>query len=444
MVVKSIKSIKSFLQEDQVVCPDPTIHPFFHRFNLTMGQKIQIIVMSITIAPVRLIFASFFFFLTWAWAYLITTSMKSESNEPFGTTYARLLKVMRCLARLTLFCVGFHRITVKGEPASQADAPVMVAAPHSSLLDTVVFFVCKEIPSTVSRYENSSAMFSGTILKAMRPVLVLRQDQESRRKSADEIARRAQSGGKWPQTVIFPEGTCTNRKVLIGFKAGGFACGAPVQPIGLRFPNRLDTLSWVENGPCGRALFWLTLCQFQTKCEVHCLPVYNPSDKEQQDPTLFAENVRKVIADQLDLPCTEHTFDDCRLMRQAKKLGLSMEVGLVEYYKLRRNMVVNMESLFARLSEFACITNGKSSGTITIEDLASFLRSPITPTMKRFFSAFDKEGKGQITFRDYILGLSLYSPLRTTETSIKQVFDTFNKSGCQLSSADIALYNNPS
>ena len=35
-----------------------------------------------------------------------------------------------------------------------------------------------------------------------------------------EIKRRAQSGGLWPQIVIFPEGTTTNGKALITFKPG--------------------------------------------------------------------------------------------------------------------------------------------------------------------------------------------------------------------------------
>lgn len=35
-----------------------------------------------------------------------------------------------------------------------------------------------------------------------------------------EIKRRANSNGAWPQTIIFPEGTCTNQKSLITFKVG--------------------------------------------------------------------------------------------------------------------------------------------------------------------------------------------------------------------------------
>lgn len=36
----------------------------------------------------------------------------------------------------------------------------------------------------------------------------------------------------------------------------------------------------------------------------------------------------------LATPVTNHSFEDCRLMMEAKKLGMPMEAGLVEYYKL--------------------------------------------------------------------------------------------------------------
>ena len=36
----------------------------------------------------------------------------------------------------------------------------------------------------------------------------------------------------------------------------------------------------------------------------------------------------------LAIPVTDHSFEDCRLMMEAKKLGMPMEAGLVEYYKL--------------------------------------------------------------------------------------------------------------
>lgn len=43
-------------------------------------------------------------------------------------------------------------------------------------------------------------------------------------------------------------------------------------------------------------LLWLTLCQFNTNCEVEFLPVYTPNDEEKNNPKLFATNVRNVMA----------------------------------------------------------------------------------------------------------------------------------------------------
>lgn len=40
------------------------------------------------------------------------------------------------------------------------------------------------------------------LIKYIRPVFVSRLDPDSRRKTVEEIRRRAQSNGKWPQVLI--------------------------------------------------------------------------------------------------------------------------------------------------------------------------------------------------------------------------------------------------
>lgn len=44
-----------------------------------------------------------------------------------------------------------------------------------------------------------SCLCSPALIKYIRPVFVSRSDQDSRRKTVEEIKRRAQSGGEWPQ-----------------------------------------------------------------------------------------------------------------------------------------------------------------------------------------------------------------------------------------------------
>ena len=61
---------------------------------------------------------------------------------------------------------------------------------------------------------------STALMEFTQPVYVKREDPDSRQNTIREIKRRAATGGKWPQIIIFPEGTCTNRSCLISFKPG--------------------------------------------------------------------------------------------------------------------------------------------------------------------------------------------------------------------------------
>lgn len=63
-------------------------------------------------------------------------------------------------------------------------------------------------------------VFHIALTKFTQPVFVSREDPNSRHNTIVEIRRRAATGGKWPQVIIFPEGTCTNRSCLISFKPG--------------------------------------------------------------------------------------------------------------------------------------------------------------------------------------------------------------------------------
>lgn len=51
-----------------------------------------------------------------------------------------------------------------------------------------------------------SIFFVALISKTMRTIFVKRDDHESRAGAAEEIRRRAESGGQWPRVLIFPEG----------------------------------------------------------------------------------------------------------------------------------------------------------------------------------------------------------------------------------------------
>ncbi|PNI63949.1 LPCAT2 isoform 7, partial [Pan troglodytes] len=140
-------------------------------------------------------------------------------------------------------------------------------APHSTFFDGIACIVAG-LPSMVSRNENAQVPLIGRLLRAVQPVLVSRVDPDSRKNTINEIIKRTTSGGEWPQILVFPEGTCTNRSCLITFKPGAFIPGVPVQPVLLRYPNKLDTVTWTWQGYTFIQLCMLTFCQLFTKVEV--------------------------------------------------------------------------------------------------------------------------------------------------------------------------------
>lgn len=169
------------------------------------------------------------------------------------------------------------QVVFKGAQASRAEAPILVIAPHSTFLDGGIVYYTG-FPSIIvrresgnNRYIGSNSIFinltnfhtylyityvfsnknyiSAELINYTQPVYVWRDDPDSRQNTIKEIINRAKSEEDWPQILIFPEGTCTNRSCLITFKPGAFYPGVPIQPVCIRYPNKLDTVTWTWEGP---------------------------------------------------------------------------------------------------------------------------------------------------------------------------------------------------
>lgn len=107
---------------------------------------------------------------------------------------------------------------ITGRRAMPTEAPILVVAPHSSFLDSLVVVVMG-MTSVVTMTQHAESLI-GSLIRVLQPVLVNRDDPLSRKKTMKEIYDRAHSNGSWPQLLIFPEGTCTNRTCLVSFKPG--------------------------------------------------------------------------------------------------------------------------------------------------------------------------------------------------------------------------------
>lgn len=101
----------------------------------------------------------------------------------------------------------------------------------------------------------------------------------------------------------------------MSFKPGAFVPGKPVQPILVRYPNDVDTVTWTWNQQHGaKSVLWLTLSQPFSRASLEFLPVYNPSPEEIADPKLYASNVRDVMAKALSVPTCDLTFEEVKTM----------------------------------------------------------------------------------------------------------------------------------
>ncbi|XP_037553226.1 lysophosphatidylcholine acyltransferase 2, partial [Nematolebias whitei] len=154
---------------------------------------------------------------------------------------------------------------------------------------------------------NLATPIFGRFVRCLQPVLVSRHDPDSRKNTIQEIDKRAKSDGLWPQVLIFPEGTCTNRSCLITFKQGAFIPCVPVQPVIIRYPNKLDTVTWTWQGFSSKTLLLLTMCQLYTTVEIEFLPPHVPTEDEKKSPALFASRVRETMARVLGVSVTDHT-----------------------------------------------------------------------------------------------------------------------------------------
>ncbi|XP_045855572.1 lysophosphatidylcholine acyltransferase 1 isoform X2 [Meles meles] len=394
----------------------PGRNPFVHELRLSALRKAQVVLMTLTLFPVRLLLVVAMMLLAWPFTFFASLwSADGDPEQPPAAWRKAVDFLLKAIMRTMWFSGGFHWVVTKGRQASPSEAAILTLAPHSSYFDAIA--VTLTMSSIVMKAESRDIPLWGTLIKYIRPVFVSRSDQDSRRKTVEEIRRRAQSNGKWPQIMIFPEGTCTNRTCLITFKPGAFIPGVPVQPVVLRYPNKLDTITWTWQGPGALETLWLTLCQFHNRVEIEFLPVYSPSEEEKKDPALFASNVRRVMAEALGISVTDYTFEDCQLALAEGRLRLPADTCLLEFARLVRRLGLKPETLEKDLDRYSESARTQSGGRMGLPEFAEYLGVPVSDTLEDMFSLFDESGEGSMDPREYVVALSVVCrPARTLDT----------------------------
>ncbi|XP_012709886.2 lysophospholipid acyltransferase LPCAT4 [Fundulus heteroclitus] len=350
-------------------------HPFIYQLKLTRAQKIRGVLLGSILVPLRITLAVLFFLIIWPIARLRLAGLSKEERARPVTGWRRWFfhPIVLLLSRAVFFSMGFLWVKVKGRRAELKDAPVLVVAPHSSFLDMLVLCPA-QLATVVSRSENKSLPVIGALLEFNQAVLVSRKDPESRKKAVTELIERLTSNGYWPQMLMFPEGTTTNGRTLIKFKPGAFLAGVPVQPVLLRYPNKLDTVRWTYKGTSWMEAVWHTASQFYTNMTIEYLPVYVPSEAEKQDPNLYADNVQRHMAKALGVPATDYVMEGRVPVSKLGGLCLPLVSPAWETLSLLRKNGLEEHEIKAGLAKMIdrCLSGGQGTKA-SADELASIL-----------------------------------------------------------------------
>ncbi|RZF39504.1 hypothetical protein LSTR_LSTR001025 [Laodelphax striatellus] len=415
-------------EEDSISRSSPStemVNPFVHHLELTTTyEKIKAGILTVLVLPLRLLIIMGLLIGAWLLACVGLYGLTEDElrRKPLTGWRLHLKHAGANLLKVGFVVLGF-RIKVTGRSALRSEAPILAVAPHSSFVD-IVASVYSGGSSAVTRPENQQVPIFGKLINFTQPVYVWRDDPNSRQKTIQEIIDRAKSAENWSQVLIFPEGTCTNRSCLITFKPGAFYPGVPVQPVLLRYPNKLDTVTWTWEGPGVWKLMWLTLVQPQSNCEIEFLPVYHPNEEEKKDPKLYAQNVRRLMARALGVPCLDYTYDDCQLAAKAKALGLEQNSQLMQTHKYRIRLGLTRR----RVEENLIASNKKSLSAegakwLSLDEFSNFLQVPShEPALQLLFNVFKEGDEERINSREYLLTALIISKACSKEDMFHQAF----------------------
>jgi len=182
----------------------------------------------------------------------------------------------------------------------------------------------------VSKDTNRKLPFIGKIAEALQSIFVDRAPEQEKdknkskdvnsssnygtkeRTTTDIILERANSPpGTWPPLAVCPEGTTHTGNCLIRFATGAFRCGRPIQPVIVTSPFS-QVHGYDTSFSCANIVLHIIGLMTQPMNSLHVkhLAVYVPNDAEKSDPTLYANNVRKKMAEELGVKCYDLTWAD--------------------------------------------------------------------------------------------------------------------------------------
>lgn len=380
------------------------LNPFVHRLNIDNHFELaKIYTLSVLLLPIRIVGIVFSLLTAWTFAYITVWGMTRQDlkSKPISGWRRITQRIVSDSMRLVFAFGSIHYVKRVGKQASSKEAPILVVAPHSSYVDSLII-VLTGPSSVVAKKETAYIPILGKIVSCSQPIFVEREDPNSRQNTIAEIISRANSPDPWQQVAIFPEGTCTNRSALIKFKPGAFFPAVPVQPVLLKYPNKLDSYTWTWDGPGFLKLLWLTLARLYSRCEVEFLPVYTPNEEEKTNPKLFADNVRDVMAKAMGVPISEYSFEDCIMMTRAQKMRIPFPGDIVQIENCLHTLgLINSNGNKELATKYCSLPGDDCIDLVTFADILKI--DCCNKHLCELFRIFDRNRSGLISLKNYLL-----------------------------------------
>lgn len=214
-------------------------------------------------------------------------------------------------------CVGMTHTykLIRPEPSSHPQirfrpegktAPIAICN-HSSWTD-IIFLLSQRELGFVAKDGIRSVPLVGTFARFMQSIFVRRESKSDRGAALQGIFDRLEAlknGGTFNQLLVFPEGTTTNNKYVIGFKKGAFV-GESVKVFGLKYsgPISISIASISEIDTIIAALLNL-------KIQIEWFEIEGVVENSNGlEPELFAEEVRKIYVKEFGFEPSDNNFRD--------------------------------------------------------------------------------------------------------------------------------------
>jgi len=209
--------------------------------------------------------------------FLLYGSLRGRSKDLLG----------KLIAANVLFVTRFR---VKVLDYSEGTRARIFVSNHVCLLEAMmVVRSIGHIRFIAAEFAKKLPIF-GVLIRVGDPLFV-----ERVREKSSTVERMAESMKNTSyRHFLFPEGAYGNGIALLRFKTGAFVSGEPITPILLHYPTYTPFWNRVESS------FFVQIYRFISRvytpvCMV-ILPVYQPSEQERADPSLYADNLRKLMS----------------------------------------------------------------------------------------------------------------------------------------------------